>query len=68
MSAATLHRASHPPERLQPAACRVGNVTEATPERVIIDHWFFGVAAVDRDGNESLVVFPAPGRQANRGG
>jgi Zn-dependent M28 family amino/carboxypeptidase len=40
----------------------VGNVTEATLEGVIIDNYFFGVAAVDRDGNESLVVFPAPGR------
>jgi Zn-dependent M28 family amino/carboxypeptidase len=40
----------------------VGNVTEATLENVIIDNWFFGVAAVDREGNESLVVFPAPGR------
>jgi Zn-dependent M28 family amino/carboxypeptidase len=40
----------------------VGNVTEATLRNVIIDNWFFGVAAVDRDGNESLVVFPVPGR------
>jgi hypothetical protein len=40
----------------------VGNVTEATLEGVIIDNYFFGVAAVDRDGNESLVVFPVPGR------
>ena len=40
----------------------VGNVTEVTLENVIIDNWFFGVAAVDREGNESLVVFPAPGR------
>ncbi|HEX6042289.1 M28 family metallopeptidase [Longimicrobium sp.] len=40
----------------------VGNVTETTLENVIIDNYFFGVAAVDRDGNESLVVFPSPGR------
>jgi hypothetical protein len=40
----------------------VGNVAEATLENVIIDNWFFGVAAVDREGNESLVVYPAPGR------
>ncbi len=40
----------------------VGNVTEATLESIIIDNWFFGVAAVDRDGNESIVVFPRPGR------
>ncbi|HET6231038.1 MAG TPA: M28 family metallopeptidase [Longimicrobiaceae bacterium] len=40
----------------------VGNVTEATLENVNIDDYFFGVAAVDRDGNESLPVFPLPGR------
>ncbi|MBB4638298.1 M20/M25/M40 family metallo-hydrolase [Longimicrobium terrae] len=39
-----------------------GNVTEATLENIVIDNWFFGVAAVDRDGNESLPVFPGPGR------
>jgi Zn-dependent M28 family amino/carboxypeptidase len=36
----------------------VGNVTEFTVTNVIIDNYFFGVAAVDRDGNESLVSFP----------
>jgi Zn-dependent M28 family amino/carboxypeptidase len=36
----------------------VGNVTEYTVENVIIDNYFFGVAAVDREGSESLVVFP----------
>jgi hypothetical protein len=36
----------------------VGDVTEYTVENVIIDNYFFGVAAVDREGNESLVVFP----------
>lgn len=36
----------------------VGNVTEHTIENVVIDNFFFGVAAVDRDGHESLVVFP----------
>lgn len=40
----------------------VGNVTETTLENVIIDNYFFGVAAVDREGHESLVVFPTPGR------
>jgi hypothetical protein len=40
----------------------VGNVTEVTLENVIIDNYFFGVAAVDREGHESLVVFPRPGR------
>ncbi len=36
----------------------VGNVTQYTLENVIIDNYFFGVAAVDRDGNESMVAFP----------
>ena len=36
----------------------VGNVTEYTLQNVIIDNWFFGVAAVDREGHESLVAFP----------
>jgi Zn-dependent M28 family amino/carboxypeptidase len=36
----------------------VGNVTEYTLENVIIDNYFFGVAAVDREGHESMVSFP----------
>jgi hypothetical protein len=36
----------------------VGNVTQFTLENVIIDNFFFGVAAVDREGHESLVAFP----------
>lgn len=40
----------------------VGNATEALMENVIIDNYFFGVAAVDREGHESLAVFPFPGR------
>ena len=36
----------------------VGNVTEHTLENVIIDNYFFGVAAVDREGHESMVAFP----------
>ena len=42
----------------------VGNVTEATLENVVIDNYFFGVVAVDREGNESLAVYPriAPAR------
>jgi hypothetical protein len=38
----------------------VGNVTEATLENIIIDNWFFAVAAVDREGHESRPVFPGP--------
>ena len=40
----------------------VGSATEVTLENVIIDNFFFGVAAVDREGHESPVVFPSPGR------
>lgn len=36
----------------------VGNVTEFTLENVIIDNYFFGVAAVGKNGQESLVAFP----------
>ncbi|MFP4228783.1 MAG: M28 family metallopeptidase [Salinivenus sp.] len=33
--------------------------TEHTLENVVIDNWFFGVAAVDEEGHESPVVFPS---------
>lgn len=36
----------------------VGDVTEHTLTNVIIDNYFFGVAAVGRNGQESLVAFP----------
>jgi hypothetical protein len=36
----------------------VGNVTRHTLEGVIIDNYFFGVAAVGKNGQESLVAFP----------
>ena len=39
----------------------VGDVTEYTLENIVIDDHFFGVAAVGKDGNESVVVFPRPG-------
>lgn len=39
----------------------VGNVTDYTLENVIIDNYFFGVAAVDREGHQSLVMFPGQG-------
>jgi Zn-dependent M28 family amino/carboxypeptidase len=38
----------------------IGNRTEATLENINIDNFFFGVAAVDREGHESLAVFPRP--------
>ncbi len=31
-------------------------------ENLVIDNYLFGVAAVDQDGHESVVQFPAPGR------
>lgn len=36
----------------------VGDVTEFTLDNIIIDNYYFGVAAVGHDGNESVVVFP----------
>jgi hypothetical protein len=36
----------------------VGNVTEHTLEGIVIDNYFFGVAAVGKDGHESMIVFP----------
>jgi hypothetical protein len=36
----------------------VGDVTEYTLENMVIDNYLFGVAAVGRDGNESVVAFP----------
>ncbi len=36
----------------------VGDVTTHTLENVVIDNYFFGVAAVAKDGTESPVVFP----------
>jgi hypothetical protein len=39
----------------------VGDSTEVTLAGVIVDNYFFGVAAVDRDGHESRPVFPQPG-------
>jgi hypothetical protein len=36
----------------------VENVTEFTLDGIVIDNSFFGVAAVGKDGHESMVVFP----------
>ncbi|CAB0150036.1 Bacterial leucyl aminopeptidase [Pseudidiomarina piscicola] len=38
----------------------VGLVDEYTLENIVIDNYFFGVAAVSKDGFESPVVFPGP--------
>ncbi|UXP31869.1 M28 family peptidase [Reichenbachiella agarivorans] len=37
----------------------VGNVTEFTLEGIVIDNYMFGVAAVSKDGVESIVTFPS---------
>lgn len=39
-------------------AIHVGDVTSHTLRNVVIDNYFFGVAAVAKDGTESPVVFP----------
>ena len=36
----------------------VGNQTDVTLENIVIDNYLFGVVAVGKDGNESLVVYP----------
>ena len=36
----------------------VGDVSQATLKNVVIDNYYFGVAAVNKDGIESPVVFP----------
>jgi hypothetical protein len=42
----------------------VGMVNTYTATGLVIDNWFFGVAAVSRDGHESTVVFPGPAAPA----
>lgn len=36
----------------------VGSVSSFTLEGIVIDNFYFGVAAVDKSGNESVIVFP----------
>jgi Zn-dependent M28 family amino/carboxypeptidase len=36
----------------------VGNVTEFTLDGIVIDNFYFGIASVDDEGFESVVVFP----------
>ena len=40
----------------------VGNVTSYTATEMSKDNFFFGVRAVDKDGNRSPVVYPRPAR------
>ncbi|MFP4505289.1 MAG: M28 family peptidase [Cyclobacteriaceae bacterium] len=37
----------------------VGKVDEFTLENIVIDNYYFGVVAVGKDGNESVVSFPS---------
>ena len=39
---------------------KVGNVTSYTVKGITKDNFLFGVRAVDRDGNRSVVSFPSP--------
>jgi len=36
----------------------IGKETKATLENIVIDNYLFGVTAVSKDGNESIVVYP----------
>ncbi|OAB78220.1 M28 family peptidase [Cochleicola gelatinilyticus] len=36
----------------------VGDVSEFTLDGIVIDNYFFGIAAIGKDGHESTVVFP----------
>jgi hypothetical protein len=38
----------------------VGTVTGHVFTGRVVDNYFFGVASVNKDGNESPVVFPTP--------
>ena len=40
----------------------VGNVLTYTAKEMSKDNYFFGVRAIDKDGNKSPVVYPRPGR------
>jgi hypothetical protein len=40
----------------------VGNVTSYTMENMSKDNWFFGIRAVDKDGNRSPAAYPRPTR------
>ncbi|MBE0592335.1 MAG: M28 family metallopeptidase, partial [Gemmatimonadales bacterium] len=44
----------------------VGDATSHTFDGLILDNYFFGVAAVAPDGNESVVVFPRQPRRGER--
>ncbi|MFD1064201.1 M28 family peptidase [Winogradskyella litorisediminis] len=37
----------------------VGDVSEYTLDGIVVDNFFFGVAAVGKDGHESIVAFPS---------
>lgn len=41
----------------------VGNVTQATMKGLSKDNYFFGVQAVDKEGNASVATYPAPLRE-----
>ncbi|MEW6128693.1 MAG: M28 family metallopeptidase [Acidobacteriota bacterium] len=47
-------------------AVMVGNVTRYTVKNMSKDNYFFGVQAVDKDGNVSMAVYPTPYRPQRR--
>jgi Peptidase family M28 len=47
---------------------RVGNVTSYTAKGMSKDNYFFGVRAVDKDGNRSPVSYPRPQQRSREGG
>ena len=49
-------RSLPPEQKLKKEATFAGNVKEFTLENVSVDEYVFGVKAIDRDGNESLVA------------
>ena len=40
----------------------VGDATKTTMTGLVVDNWFFGVASVSEEGDESPVAFPSPAR------
>lgn len=41
---------------------RVGEATDETMTGLVVDNYFFGIASVSEEGDESPVAFPSPAR------
>jgi hypothetical protein len=46
----------------------VGNVTTFTMKGLTKDNYFFGVRAIDKEGNRSFVTYPRPQARTGTGG